>query len=143
MLSKLVSNIQSISINTLAFEVFKTSRVQELIIDLNREGQLFAKGVGVDGDIVGYYSLMTSLINPSKKFNTKYTFKDTGQMFSSFRVRVDKNGFVIDADADKLVDSDIIGKESEILGLTDESKTELIQEIAPLLVKEIKKQILQ
>jgi len=142
MLSKLVNNVSKLSVNSLASEVFKDKGIQSFIIDLNKEDQLFAKGVGVDGEIVGYYSFYTSLINPKKKFNQKYNFKDTGEMFKSFKVIVSKDGFTIDADAEKLVDSDIIESENKILGLTDESKQELIKEILPFLVKEVRKQII-
>lgn len=141
MLKKLVNNISKLSVNSLAVEVFKNKGIQSFIIDLNKENQLFAKGVGVDGEIVGYYSFLTSLINPKKKFNQKYNFKDTGDMFRSFKVIVSKDGFIIDADADKLVDSNIIDSEKKILGLTDESKKELIKEIIPLFAKQLRKEM--
>lgn len=143
MLKKIVNNISNLSVNSLAQEVFKDRGIQEFIIDLNTNGQLFAEGVGVDGKIVGYYSFVTSLINPSKKFNTKYNFKDTGEMFNSFKVKVDNTGFIIDADAEKLVESEIIESENKILGLTNESKIELVKEIIPLLVNQIRKEILK
>jgi hypothetical protein len=143
MLKKVVDNISKLSVNSLAFEVFKQKKIQSFVIDLNKDNQLFAKGEGVDGEVVGYYSQLTSLINPSKKFNQPYNFKDTGDMFRSFRVIVSKDGFVIEADADKLIDSDIIDKDSEILGLTDESKIELVKEITPFLIKEVREQIIK
>lgn len=129
--------------NTLAHEVFRQNKIKSFVIWLNQQKQLFARGVDVDGNIVGYYSLTTSLINPSKKFNTPYNFRDTGQMFRSFRVDVVKDGFTIDADAEKLVDSDIIEDENEILGLTADSMELLVKEIIPELAKEVTKQILQ
>jgi hypothetical protein len=64
-------------------------------------------------------------------------------MFKSFRVKVSKDGFIIDADAEKLVDSNIIDSENEILGLTNESKAELVEKIIPLLVKEVRRQALK
>ena len=131
------------SVNSLAQQVFKDKGIQEFIISLNRDGQLFLRGEGVNGEVVGYYSFVTSLINPKKKFNTPYNFKDTGEMFSSFRMRVLDDGFIIDADAEKLVNSDIIDSENEILGLTENSINELVKEITPLLVEEVKRQILQ
>jgi hypothetical protein len=144
MLSKLLSNISNISINKITTDVFRDKDVQEFIISLNRDGQLFIRGVGVDNEIVGFYSFATELISKGrKKFNTKYNFKDTGEMFRSFRVKVEKDGFVIEADAEKLVDSNIIENENEILGLTNESKIELVKKITPLLIEEVRKQALK
>jgi hypothetical protein len=141
MLKKIVNNISNISANGLAYEVFKQKGVQAFIIDLNKEGQLFAKGIGVNGEVVGYYSLFTSLINPTKGFNKPYNFKDTGEMFRSFKVNVDKTGFTIDADADKLEESGIIDNDKQILGLTDESKIELVKEIIPLFIEQLRKEM--
>ena len=95
MLQKLVNNINKMSVNSLAQQVFKDKGIQEFIISLNRDGQLFLRGEGVNGEVVGYYSFVTSLINPKKKFNTPYNFKDTGEMFSSFSL-MDRDWETID-----------------------------------------------
>jgi len=138
----LYKRFRSFNLENVLFKTFSDAGIKSFIIELNKERQLFAKGIGVNGEIVGYYSFVTSLINPSKKFNSPYNFKDTGEMFRSFRVIVDKQGFTIDADAEKLVDSNIIDKESQILGLTNESKAELVKEIAPQIAEQIRNALL-
>jgi hypothetical protein len=143
-LVRLYSNILRLKndLSTILISTFNERGIKELIIELNTEKQLFAKGVGVDGQIVGYYSLTTELISRGRKrFNSPYNFKDTGQMFRSFRVMLDRDGFTIDADADKLVDSNIIENEAQILGLTNESKIELVKEILPILASKIRAEI--
>jgi hypothetical protein len=141
-IEKLIRNLDTFKTTNVAVEVFKRANVQTLIINYNRQEQLFAQGIDIYGNIVGFYSLTTSLINPSKRVNTPYNFKDTGEFFRSFKVIVEEDGFVIDADADKLIDSEIIESEQQILGLTKESKEKLVQMVLPSLIDQVRKQIL-
>jgi hypothetical protein len=138
------------SVNTIAFEVFKDKKIQEFIIDLNTEGQLFAKGVGVDGRVVGVYSLATESISKGKSgkgfpkiAGRPYNFYAEGDLFKSFRIKVTRDGFIIDAETDDLIDDNIIDNDKQILGLTRESKIKLVKEITPLLVKEAREQAIK
>lgn len=150
MLSRLINNVSNLTVNSIAFEVFKRKEIQEFIIDLNTEGQLFAKGIGVDGEVVGFYSLTTELISRGrsgkgfpKGFNDPYNFYNTGDFFRSFRIRVTKTGFIIGADTADLEQDNIIRDEKQILGLTDESKAQLVKKILPLLVKQVREELLK
>jgi hypothetical protein len=151
MLSKLVSNIQSISINTLSQKVFKESGVSKLIINLNRENQLFLEGVGVDGNIVATYSFNTEQMSKGisgkgfpKNAGEPFNFYSTGEMYNSFSITFESDGFVINADTSDLINGNRkISSDKQILGLTNESKIKLVQEILPFMAAEIKKQILQ
>jgi hypothetical protein len=153
MLSKLVNNISKLSVNTLAQQVFKESGISKFIIDLNREGQLFAKGVGVDGNVVAKYSFLTQQLSAgiSNKGNPKtagdpFNFYGTGNMYDSFVLKVENDGFFIDADTSDLLSNEKnrkrIVSDKRILGLTNESKIELVKKITPLLVKQIRKDLL-
>lgn len=144
MLSRLINNISSISINSLAQRVFKESGISRFIIDLNRENQLFVEGVGVDGEIVARYSFATQQLSKGisgkgfpKNAGDPFNFYNTGDMYNSFSIKIERDGFVINADTSDVEDR-IKGK--KIIGLTDESKIELVKKITPLLVEEVRKQ---
>lgn len=115
-------------------KILSDHSLQTWILDLIREDQLFKEGIDEDGEVIGYYSDMTSRINPSKKFNTHYTLKDTGEFFSTFKIVVYPTYFEIDADAWKTNDEgeteNLFYKYGEgIIGLTNENLEKLGQEI--------------
>lgn len=90
------------------------------IIDWIQQEQLFKHGVDEDGNVIGYYSFTTSLINPEKAFNTPYTFYDTGEFFRSMYVVALRDSIVIEADGQK-DDENLFEKYGEgIIGLTEE-----------------------
>lgn len=72
--------------------------LQKYILDLIRIEQLFEHGADSDGDILGYYSEYTEMLNPEKMAGTPYTLKDTGAFYDSFLIYIYKNYFEIDAD---------------------------------------------
>lgn len=149
-IERLYNNVRKITPDTLASEVFREAKIARFVLNLNREGQLFADGVGVDGQIVGTYSFMTQQFSENisgkgfpKIAGNPYNFYNTGEMYNSFSIRVEKDGFVINADTSELESSGIIENKEEIIGLTDESIEKLVKEILPELAKEVTKQILQ
>ena len=149
MLKKLVNNISNLSVNSLTQKVFKESGVTKFILNLNREGQLFAEGVGVDGEVVGRYTFATQVLSQGlsgkgfpKNVGDPYNFYSSGGMYNSFSVRVESDGFVINADTQDLIeDNRNISSDKEILGLTDESKEKLVKEITPLLIEQLRKEM--
>lgn len=114
--------------------VLNDPALKEWILDLVRQDQLFDKGIDEDGDVIGYYSEFTEMMNPEKVAGTHYTLKDTGEFFASFEIRVFPTYFEIDANPIKTNSQgeteNLFYKYSEsILGLTDESKEKLAREI--------------
>lgn len=101
------------------------SELKRQILDWVREDQLRSKGIDKDGEVIGYYSLVTSLINPQKKYNSHFTFYDTGDFFRSMFVSVYPDRFTIDADADKGEDNLFEKYGTKIIGLTDENLEKL------------------
>ena len=136
-LSDLVNN--RITLSTIAVMRFSlTDRgVQELILDLNREAQLFNEGVDISGNIAGYYSNLTEALTAGITFRgkeklagTPYFFFDTGSLFDSFFIRIHDDGIIVGAtDIEKL--ENVIEDVTQLLGLTTESKEILITEIIP------------
>ena len=116
--------------------VYLESDVQQFILDLNRLDQLFEKGISTKEEIIGTYSSTTELLNPEKRAGTPYTLKDTGDFYASFGIKLNVNGdLIILADTQK-DDRDLLEINKDILGLTNESKGKLIQEILPLFIEE-------
>jgi len=106
------------------------------ILDWIREDQLFERGIDSQGKIIGYYSMLTSRINPKKKFNTPYTLKDMGDLFRSMFVNVFLNEIRIDADDEKLKDKQWYSK--NIIALTDENITKLQAKVRQSYIDQLK-----
>tara|TARA_R110000822_G_scaffold288004_1_gene409210 strand:- start:5595 stop:6092 length:498 start_codon:yes stop_codon:yes gene_type:complete len=132
---------------TLWQRVLADEGLQEWIMDLVREEQLFQKGVDEDGDVIGYYSEYTEMISPEKVAGSHYTLKDTGEFFATFMITIYPSYFEIDANPIKTNDKgeteNLFYKYSEsILGLTDASKEKLGQEIIRRYIQELRRWLL-
>lgn len=154
-LKRLASNIQNLDTKVLFKFVFSQTETQDLIIDLNRIGQLFNQGIDADGKIIGLYSAFTEELTQGvpfgfgggsgtkrKKAGEPIFLLDEGDFYRSFKVKVLADGFVIQADTlkdggDDLTDT--YGK--QILGLTQNSKVEIVKEILPMAKEFILSQI--
>jgi hypothetical protein len=113
---------------------FQDPNLRTWVLDLVREDQLFDQGIDEDGEVIGYYSEWTEMMNPDKVAGTHYTLKDTGEFFNSFHLRIYPGYFEIDADPIKTNDQgeteNLFYKYTEaIIGLTNESKEKLGREI--------------
>ena len=121
--------------------------LQEWILNLIREDQLFKEGIDEDGDIIGTYSEWTEMINPEKVAGTHYTLKDTGEFFASFFITIYPTYFEINANPIKKNDEgeteNLFYKYTEsIIGLTDKSKEKLGQEIIRRYLRELNRWLL-
>lgn len=99
------------------------------ILDWIRQDQLFDKGVDSDGDVIGYYSKFTEMINPEKEEGTPYTLKDTGNLYRSLYIVALRDSFIIDGDVSDIIDQDWYSE--KILSLTEESK----EKLRPIILK--------
>ena len=148
-LSDLVNNGKTLRNNRVLSYSFKTKAIQDFIIQLNTDEQLFNEGVDRTGEIVGYYGRYTEAINRGKTFGGKakiagepYFFLDTGDLFNSFSVVVGTDSITIIAtDVEKL--ADVMENPDLLVGLTDESKRELIKEALPIIRDYIIKHLLK
>lgn len=108
--------------------VFDTSEVKDKIIYLNTIEQLFERGIDSDGDSLRPdYSPNTVIFKQEKGQRYDHvTLNDTGVFYDSFVVTVGKDFFLIDADPQKDETNllDIYGQ--DVLGLTEQSKEEII-----------------
>lgn len=115
-------------------EVFNDSDFKEQILDWIRWEQLYNEGVDELGEIIGTYSTYTEMLNPEKQAGTPYTLYDTGEFYRSMSIAILDLAIEIDADPIKTDEfgqtTDLFAEYGEgIIGLTDESKTKLVEEL--------------
>ena len=114
---------------------FNDPEFKKYILDLIRNDQLFEKGIDSDGDIIGYYSEWTEMMNPEKVAGTPYTLKDTGAFYESMIIYIYDNYIEIDADPIKKnqqgEEDNLFYKYGEnIIGLTEENLEKVSKKIA-------------
>jgi len=120
------------------FESITTGLKSKIINEWIQDDQLFKKGVDSDDDVIGFYSFTTSLINPTKTFNSHFTLKDTGAFYRSMFVRVLKDSIIIGGDPGEM-DDQIWYNEDKILNLNEENLAKFIAEIKVNYIKSIRK----
>lgn len=151
-LKRLAENVINLEVNELSVSVFKIPEIKQFIIRLNRVEQLYLEGLDVNDRVIGTYSYTTALMNgeesyifnglvSNKKVGEPYTLFDSGEFYDSFKVVVQKDGFIIEADTAK-EDRDLM-EYGEILGLTQNSKDELAQKMLPFIIEAIRESILR
>ena len=117
--------------------------LEQDIIDINREDNLFQKGIGTDGNVLAVYSKSTEQMTRGiqgvgfpKRAGSPYNFYDSGEMFKSFDLRVGRDSFSIFNTSDSLkAFSKRTGiPESRIIGLPlDDQRKVNFEMILPLL----------
>lgn len=114
--------------------VFKDEQFKEQILDWIRWDQLYNEGVDELGEIIGTYSMYTEMLNPEKQAGTPYTLYDTGAFYRSMSIAILDLAIEIDADPIKTDEfgqtTDLFAEYGDgIIGLTDESKEKLVEEL--------------
>lgn len=152
-LKAIAKNTKKLKTKVIFRIVFQNSEIQDLVLDLNRVEQLFKKGIDSVNDEIGFYSEVTEQLSKGqsfgfggdsgakqKKAGEPIFLLDEGEFYKSFKIKIFNDGFTINADTLKDDGTDLAqsyGK--EILGLTNESKTEIITKILPFVVEETRK----
>lgn len=156
-LSDLIENGRALTINRALFFVFSDDQIQDFILELNTgggiflrgiEGQLFSKGVDSQNkkliDIGGDYSTSTKIEKRFKGLPTDHiTLFDEGDFYRTFKIDVAKDSVTIEANTIK-EGQDLQNRwGDELVGLTDESREALINEIIPEIIEFIKRELLR
>jgi hypothetical protein len=115
-------------------EVFRDEQFKVEILDWIRWDQLYNEGVDEFGQIIGTYSRATEMFNPEKLEGTPFTLYDTGEFYNSLMIEVFNDYIEINGDGLKVDEfgqtTDLFQEYGyEIIGLTDESKEKLAQEL--------------
>ena len=144
---RLLDNIIALDENQIINEILSDKGVQEFIIDLNTQGQLFEKGIDSLGVSLGDYAPTT--IEGTVNFEGKkekgqrfdhITLNDTGEFYRSFKIVLSDKSFRIVADGQK-DDVNLLDEFRDILGLTDENLQLVIDAIRKKIIPIIKTQI--
>ena len=144
-IENLLNRVNSIDSKKVVKKVFDNKILQGEILDHNFQDQLYEKGVDANSQSLGEYSHYTKeikLAGDGDHRTDHITLKDTGKFYASGKVINDMTGFFINANT--IVDdgSDLqrrFGK--SILGLTDESKNEILPEVKELTIEVLREQI--
>ena len=121
--------------------------LEDVIIELNTQDQLFDQGIDAKGvtleSIGGSYAPITVSIKRTEGLPfDRITLRDTGEFYKSFRVVVESDGFVIEADTLKNGVDLTTRWGNDILGLTDQSIEKLAFFIRPLVVEFVRQYML-
>ena len=140
-IGKMLNRSRTISNEMIWRKIFSDSSFREMILDWVRLDQLTKRGVDEDGDIIGFYSEFTELINPQKVAGTPFTLNDSGDFYESMFIVVLSDSFIIDADPIKVDENgeitDLFKKYGDgIVGLTDESRSKLADELRKRYIEE-------
>lgn len=133
------NNMKQLNPNRLMRDVIDDSQLKAQIIDLN-QSQMYDKGIDAKGETLGDYSQIS--VTKYGKRPGHIQLKDTGEFYDSMKVGVEEDKFVITGDTDK-GDIDLANVYPDALGLTEDSKSEIIPEIAERLTDKIKTEILK
>jgi hypothetical protein len=144
-LKRIANNAKKLNENKILREVLDNSSIQQDIISLNTDDQLYEKGIRADGTFIGEYSPATiegipGRFEGKKQKGQRYdhiTLSDTGDFYKSFRFKNQKDEFIITADAIK-EDTDLVREfGEEIIGLTDESLETVREWVRPLVQEKV------
>ncbi len=140
----MLEKIQQLNHTEIWIAIFNDDEIQNLILNLIKEEQLFKKGVNEDGVVIGQYSPVTQMINPEKIAGEHYTLKDTGAFYNSLIINVLDDLFEIDGDPIKVNEfgerTNLFEKYGEgIIGLTEESKEVLYKEVRSRYIDELRR----
>lgn len=100
-LTKFIRRFIKFDLNKALFEIMRLPDIQKLVLNLNKS-QLFALGQDSKGAALGEYSDFTKVIKQEKGQRIDHiTLLDSGDFYDSFKILLENDGFVIDADAQK------------------------------------------
>lgn len=144
-LKSLVKNTRKLDENRFVNSALSNSQIQYDILELNRQDQLYEQGITADGKSMGDYAPFTLRykIEEAGKMGRDtrtdhITLKDTGEFYSTFRFKKGKDEFIIAADTIK-DGTDLIEREGNILGLTNENKAVVAGWIKPDIISQTRK----
>jgi hypothetical protein len=125
--------------------------IQFQAIRLNRQSQLYERGVGVDGKSLrslyarrgGFYSPNTEYLKREKgQPINRMTLRDTGKFYATFNAKVVRGELYLTANTIK-EGEDLEDRFGKVIGLTEESKDELRKQAKPIIMQYVKSTILR
>lgn len=150
-LEVLARRVLALSENDALKVVTDNKSIQFNAIRLNRQVQLYEKGVSIDGKQMrsvyarfgNVYSNRTIAYKREKNQPiNRVTLRDTGAFYQTFTAKVKAGELFLYADTIK-DGKDLQDSFGQVVGLTEESKTELIEQAKPLILQYVKSKILR
>lgn len=140
-LGSLLNRARTIKPGEIWMSVFRDQALKDKVLNWIRQDQLLNEGVDENDNIIGTYSQITAYLNPYKIAGEPYNLYDTGDFHKSMFIVVLIDSIVVDADPIKVnkygETTDLIAEYGDgILGLTEENKTKLAQELVERYVIE-------
>lgn len=146
---RLYNNLNKLDLNDVFLQIWKDSKVQKYIIDLNTEGestsQLYELGEDSTGRSLGNYSPVTidyKLFGSGDSRIDHITLKDTGEFYESFKVLPMKTGFKMTANPNKDDTNLFQVYGADIVGLNEDNVELLLAFVEDDFNKELEKRIL-
>lgn len=139
---ELEKRFRNFDVNKVFRKVWEQSVVEQYIVKLNTEEQLYKKGIDSDAKLLEPpYTITTIRIkNENGQRFDHVTLKDTGGFYESFEVIPNNKGFKIEADPMTDSGTNLFDKYGDkVTGLTDESTELLCKFIEPYFNTEAKK----
>jgi len=131
-------------------KVVNTPDIKAEAIRLNTQVQLYQKGENTLGQKMrsvyarfgNWYSSFTINLKQEKRQPTdRVTLKDTGQFYSTFKTRFDGE---LKLTANTIKDGeDLQITWGQVVGLNEESKTELVEKLKPKVISYVKSKVLR
>lgn len=138
---ELEKRFRNFDINNILKKVWEQPKVEQYIVELNTEEQLYKKGIGSDGKQLEPPYTVTTIqfkVEKGQRFD-HVTLKDSGGFYESFEVIPNNKGFKIKANPITDDGTNLFAKYGDVTGLTQES-TELLERfIAPYFNTETEK----
>jgi len=143
----LFSNVKKLDSDKLLKKVLSNTSLEQDIIDLNREDQLYERGVTVDGLSLGEYSPAT--IHGTSNFKGKIekgqrydhiTLNDTGATYESEKFVNNNDGFLLTINTN-LHGIDLEEKFGKIVGLDEKNKSVVREWIKDPLLSLVRSEI--
>jgi hypothetical protein len=145
-LAKIAERAKELNLSFLMRQLFDIDEFTDYVLDLNREEQLYKRGIDSEGkELTPSYAALTVIekLRKSQPID-RVTLKDTGEFYKSFSLMLDSN-FDFEIIAETIKESgDLADKYGEaIIGLTAESKALAAQRAKDLIIPIIRDYYLQ
>jgi hypothetical protein len=150
-LELLARNVKKLNEDKAFQKVIRTPAIQVEAIRLNRDEQLFQKGVDNQGNKMrsdyarfgNFYSNYTIAIKNEKNQPTdRVTLRDTGAMYKTFKTKIVGDDLMLDVNSIK-EGQDLIDSFGQFAGLDQQSISKLLIVAKPIVYKYVYSTVLQ
>lgn len=150
-LEVIARNVKKLNEETAFKKVISTPTIQLEAIRLNRDEQLFKRGVDVFGVSMRsqyargsnvYADYTITIKNEKNQPTNRVTLRDTGAMYSTFKTKIVGDELMLDVNSIK-EGKDLQKTWGQFVGLDEFSKEILIEKSKPIVLDYVKSTILQ